>query len=200
MTQVRIIEYGSLPPSDLKPHPLNARLHPKQQQEALHALLDEVGWVRRVIVNRRTGYMLNGHLRREEALAASAEQVPVAYVDLDEAEEALILTFFDEIAGMAVSDRDRLVSIVAAAQTESKPLALLLSRMALEAGIGLNFEVTPDGDENNETPQADVGARIGELNIKIPREQFLRWRDGIYQTVGMEEKVIVQEIRRRLGL
>lgn len=199
MSQIRIVEYGTLPPSDLKPHPLNARLHPKPQHDALRALLDDVGWVRRVIINRTTGYMLNGHLRREEALAADAAAVPVAYVELDEAEEALILALFDEVAGMAVADRDKLAGIIQTAQADAQPLSHLLQRLALEAGFGQSFDVQPDADDEKTRP-ADVGAKFGELTLKIPRDQFTAWRDSLYQTVGMEEKAIVQEIRRRLGL
>jgi hypothetical protein len=71
-------------------HPENWRIHPEYQQEALAGVLEQVGCVQDVIVNRRTGRVVDGHLRVALAISRS-ERVPVVYVDLAEEEERQIL-------------------------------------------------------------------------------------------------------------
>lgn len=87
----------------LTAHPLNWRAHPATQAEALHEVLDRVGWVQRVIVNERTGHVLDGHLRVAEA-ARHGTSVPVVYVDLTEEEERLVLATLDPLAALAETD------------------------------------------------------------------------------------------------
>jgi len=91
-------------PDQLLAHPLNARRHPGQQRDAIRASLGAVGWVMPVMVNVTTGRVLDGHARIEEALTKGVPKVPVLYVTLDEAEEALVLATFDPIAAMATYD------------------------------------------------------------------------------------------------
>ena len=49
------------------------------------------GWVAEVLVNRTTGNVVDGHLRIELALTRQERTVPVTYVELTQAEEALVL-------------------------------------------------------------------------------------------------------------
>ena len=87
----RIVGHAELRPADITTHPLNWRTHPRAQHAALAGVLDEVGWVQQVIVNRRTGRLVDGHLRVEAARRRGEPTIPVLYVDLDESEEALVL-------------------------------------------------------------------------------------------------------------
>nr|MBA3627289.1 hypothetical protein [Chloroflexota bacterium] len=50
-------------PDQLLANPKNWRIHPASQQGALASVLDDVGWVGQVLVNRRTGHLVDGHLR-----------------------------------------------------------------------------------------------------------------------------------------
>jgi hypothetical protein len=50
----RITGSGTEAPDQLLANPANYRLHPKAQQEALAGVLDQVGWVQNVLVNKRT--------------------------------------------------------------------------------------------------------------------------------------------------
>ena len=109
----RITSFSEAVPAEtLTAHPLNARLHPEQQQAALTGALNEIGWVQAVIVSERTGRILDGHARTELA-AARNETVPVTYVDVTE-EEAAILATFDPITGMAEYDNTILDALLAA--------------------------------------------------------------------------------------
>lgn len=101
----RIVREASVDPYALTPHPLNWRTHPTSQAEALTDVLDRVGWVQRVIVNERTGHILDGHLRVAEASKRGVD-VPVVYVDLSEEEERLVLATMDPLALFAGRDQD----------------------------------------------------------------------------------------------
>lgn len=78
----RIVGAGEEPPDQLLANPRNWRVHPKGQQDALAGALDEVGWVTGVIVNRRSGCVVDGHLRVSLAISRGEVSVPVQYVDL----------------------------------------------------------------------------------------------------------------------
>ncbi len=85
--QNRIIGEGEEDPSQLLANPSNFRIHPKPQQDALSGVLSEVGWVQRVLVNQRTGHVIDGHLRVSLAISRNEPTVPVIYVDLSPEEE-----------------------------------------------------------------------------------------------------------------
>ena len=95
----RIVGSGEEAPDQLLANPANWRVHPKAQQEALAGVLDQVGWVQQVLVNRRTGHVVDGHLRVALALSSGAPTVPVLYVDLEPEEEALVLATLDPLGG-----------------------------------------------------------------------------------------------------
>lgn len=128
----RIVGHGEEAPDQLLANPRNWRIHPKAQQEALEGLLGEVGWVQDVIVNRRTGHVVDGHLRVALAISRDEPVVPVVYVDLDEGEERLVLAALDPLAAMAITDSDQLFDLLQGRQT-SGPIENLLSALAEEA-------------------------------------------------------------------
>ena len=82
----RIVGSGTEAPERLAANPANWRAHPRHQRDALAGSLDTVGWVAQVIVNRQTGYVIDGHARIALALARKEASVPVLYVDLAPAE------------------------------------------------------------------------------------------------------------------
>jgi hypothetical protein len=79
------------------------RTHPKAQREALAGVLDEVGHVATVLLNRQTGRLVDCHLRVELARARGEAMIPVTYVDLSPEEEALVLASLDPLAAMATT-------------------------------------------------------------------------------------------------
>lgn len=88
-------------PSSLSPHPRNHRMHPKAQRELLRGALSDEGWIDPVILNRRTGRILDGHARVEEAIDQGVDEVPVIELDVDEVEECKILARHDRIGALA---------------------------------------------------------------------------------------------------
>jgi hypothetical protein len=101
----RIVGEGVERAAQLLANPNNWRIHPMAQQEALGRVLESVGWVERIIVNRRTGNVVDGHLRVHLALAKGEDEaVPVTYVDVSEEEEAILIAALDPLSAMAVID------------------------------------------------------------------------------------------------
>lgn len=101
----RIVDRGDVAPTELTANPRNWRRHPKAQKEALAGVLSSVGWVQDVIVNKRTGLIVDGHARVELAIERHEATVPVVYVDLEPEEEALVLATFDPLSAMALTDK-----------------------------------------------------------------------------------------------
>ena len=100
-------------PLELLPQVHNFRIHGQNQRQVTTASLDELGHVGDIIVNVRTGKIVNGHLRVELAIAEDQRTVPVTYLDCDEATEQIILAFFDEVGAKAITDGDRLRATIA---------------------------------------------------------------------------------------
>ncbi len=133
--QNRIIGEGEEDPSQLLANPGNFRIHPKPQQDALSGVLSEVGWVQRVLVNQRTGHVIDGHLRVSLAISRNEPTVPVIYVDLSPEEESLVLATFDPISALAATDRDQLDALLREVQTGDAAVMAMLDQLAQANGI-----------------------------------------------------------------
>ncbi len=64
-------------PGTLNANPQNWRVHSQAQQDALGSILNDVGWVQDVIVNRTTGNVVDGHLRAQLAQDRNDPLIPV---------------------------------------------------------------------------------------------------------------------------
>ncbi|HSO29345.1 MAG TPA: hypothetical protein VLS28_05545, partial [Candidatus Sulfomarinibacteraceae bacterium] len=158
----RIVGHGDEPPEQLLANPANWRLHPKDQQAALAGALSEVGWVAQVLVNRTTGHVVDGHLRVELAISRGEPSVPVAYVELSEEEERLVLASLDPLAAMATAEKDALAALLAEIETGDSALARMLAELADQHGI--RRPIVGDPDEIPPVPdEADVYVRPGDL-------------------------------------
>ena len=162
--QNRITRYGDEAPDQLLAHPLNFRLHPKPQQDALAGVLRDVGVVQNIIVNERTGHLIDGHLRVSLALRQNQPTVPVTYVDLSPEEEALILATLDPIAAMASSDADKLRELLDDVSTGDAAVMQMLSDLAEDAGV-VNFGATAGLTDPDDVPEppADPVTQPGDL-------------------------------------
>ena len=150
----RIVGEGEEDATQLLANPSNWRIHSSQQQKALGAVLDEVGWVQRVIVNQRTGHVVDGHLR--VALAISkGEKVPVVYIDVSEDEERLILATIDPLSAMAGTDEDLLAALRGAMLPEYVDIAELCK--AAPEVTGGQVEGEDDAPPVSSTPVSVLG-------------------------------------------
>lgn len=151
----RIIGHGTEEPSQLLAHPSNWRLHPKNQQDALSGVLNEIGWIQSVIVNQRTGFVIDGHLRVALAISHREPEIPVVYVDLSDEEEALALASIDPISAMAATDKELLDNLLRDVSSADAGVQQMLSDLAEKNGLhfdGANPEPGEGGDDFDATP------------------------------------------------
>ncbi len=154
----RIVGMEDVAPDQLLAHPLNWREHPGPQRDALRGSLSEVGWVQNVIVSKRTGHVVDGHARVEEALSRHEPTVPVLYVDLSPDEEALVLATLDPIGAMATADTAKLEELLAGITVDDAGLLALLGDLAgNDPKAGLT-----DPDDIPEPPEEPY-VKLGEL-------------------------------------
>lgn len=139
----RIVGYSEEAPDQLLANPKNFRLHPGSQADALRGVLSEVGVVQNVLANRRSGYLLDGHLRVMEALKSGQPTIPVTWVDLDEAEENLILSTLDPISALAGTDAAKLDELLREVTTGDAAVQAMLDGLAQRAGIVPGEPVDP---------------------------------------------------------
>jgi DNA modification methylase len=154
----RIVGSGDEDPTQLLANPANWRTHPVRQRDALRGSLDTVGWVAQILVNRRTGHVVDGHARIEEAISRGEPSVPVLYVDLAEDEERLVLATLDPIGAMAEQSSERLAELLAEITVDDAGLAALLADLAPpKAGL-------TDPDDLPSVPDdAEVYVKPGDL-------------------------------------
>lgn len=153
----RIVGHGEEAPDQLLANPKNWRIHPQAQQEALAGVLDEVGWVGHVTVNKQTGFVVDGHLRVALAISRAETAVPVSYVDLTPEEEALVLMTLDPIGGMAAGDRAQVAALMDEVTTGSEAVQRLLAQVAEGYGV-----IPPDFQAvgADTQPRLDEKARV----------------------------------------
>lgn len=198
----RIVGSGDEDPSSLVANEQNWRLHPKLQREALASVLDRVGFVQAVIVNRRTGRIVDGHLRVSLAVARSEPSIPVSYVELDPDEEQLVLASLDPVGAMADTDRSALADLLEEISLDGA-LADLLDSMAgktpdpydewvgmpeyhsEELGAWKSLKVNFAGPEDLAAFAVLVGQTLTDRtrSIWFPQADITRMMDKRYDTV-----------------
>lgn len=199
--QNRIVGTGTEAPDQLLANPRNWRVHPQHQQEGLAAVLDKVGWVQRVVVNKRTGHLVDGHLRVTLAMRRNEPTVPVVYVDLSPDEEALILATLDPIAGLAATDQDglRLLLEEVSAEGQDADLQKLLDTIGQDAG--LNIAPPPSLDDlEREHGQPEDDLFWPTLKIKVPKDVAEQFDSAMNRAQGGSEWEKFRWLLDRVGL
>jgi hypothetical protein len=175
--QNRITRYGEESPDQLLAHPLNFRTHPKSQQDALSGVLGEVGVVQNVIVNERTGHVVDGHLRIQLAMRDNQTTIPVTYVDLSAEEEALILATLDPISAMAGADRDKLDELLLDVSTSDASVMAMLSDLVANG----NGAVPTDEDWMSAFEGDGVAGHLDTVNMTfvVPKSKEQTVKDAL---------------------
>jgi hypothetical protein len=198
----RIVGHADVPPSGIVANPANWREHPKAQAAALAGVLDEVGVVQSVIVNRQTGRLVDGHLRVSLAVQRKEPTIPVVYVDLTPAEEALVLATIDPLSAMATTDAGKLDELLREVSSGSDAVMQMLSDLAGPAIIGLDTELSEKRTNNNMQAIGKgerVGLQCGDLLVTIEQSLY----DELWQYCerpGHESRAAAIEEILRAGL
>lgn len=174
--QNKIIRYGTQPASEFLAHPNNPRRHPVRQRKALRGSLDTLGFVAPIIVNERTGYLLDGHARVEECLTLNEDMpLPTIWVNLSEAEEKQFLLTFDYMTYMAQYDAQLVQSLAGdddlralVAQMDDEQRKAIEDIQASIAGIAVQ-EPAPAIDAEPQISRAD------ELRVQWQTELGQLW-------------------------
>ena len=157
----RIVGNGEQPAISFMANPLNWRVHPKAQRDALTGILEDVGWVQQVIVNKTTGNVVDGHARIEEALKLGDDTpVPFIEVELSEEEEQKILLTLDPISAMAVADKENLDALLQDVSTTSEAMQSMLADLAKANGLDYGTEI--GGSLEDVEPRIDKGAELAK--------------------------------------
>lgn len=159
----RIVGYvEDFPVSELLANPQNWRIHPAYQQQALEDVLDEVGWVDTVLINRTTSFVVDGHLRAALAISHDEPTVPALIVELTEAEEALILASFDPISALAAADREKLRELTEQINTSNVALRAMFDSLLAQDRAAFG-EDDLSGDGSHPAPSEDRAADLNDI-------------------------------------
>ena len=104
----RIVEHVTVRAGDLLPHPLNYRLHPDAQRQALAASYEEIGFARSLLGYRLADgriQLIDGHLRRE---LDPELPVVVEILDVSDEEARKLLLTLDPLTALAQADEETL--------------------------------------------------------------------------------------------
>jgi hypothetical protein len=163
-----IVGYGEEAPDQLLAHTRNPRRHDRYQQAIMEASLREIGLVQDVIVNQRTGMVIDGHMRVQLALRVGMPTIPVKYVDLDEETELVAIASFDAIAGMAESDEAAFTDLLDSVAFTDDTLNAFLETLADHGG--------------------DVPADTASGDDMTPSTQLPSFAWGDYSTLMMQQE------------
>jgi DNA modification methylase len=185
----RIVGHGEERVDQMLANPLNFRLHPANQQEALAGSIDDIGFIRSVTVNQRSGRVIDGHLRVTIAARSEVETLPVEYVDMDEAEEAQALLSLDPIAAMAATDKVKLDELMRAVQSDDQRVQTMLSEMAEKEGL----------EYGKKAPAEDPGPQVDkaeELREKWQVSSGQLWACGDHRIIcgDCTDKAVVERL------
>lgn len=163
-----IVGHGTKRASEFIPNPLNWRMHPEPQVEALKGLLNEVGWVAPVIVDRRTGFLIDGHLRVELAKQNGDAEVPFIEIEtVDDAEAGLVLATLDTVTTLAEADDDQLRLLLESVHTTDENVQALL-----------NMARSPEPESG---PREDIATKYAQ---RVEERYSKRVEPPVYEPTG----------------
>lgn len=200
MWENSIIREADVPPAEIMANPENWRAHPIFQRDVLLELLDDVGWVDSVVVNERTGRLIDGHLRVKIALERGEDTIPVTFVDLSEDDERLALAMLDPVAEMALIDRDRATVLAEAFAGRSGKGRQVIDALIRRPAV---LDMKNSRRSVNRPTAADlteIPCSIGPYRFKIPVAEYRAWAEALMQSGNGTRDGANAELRRRLKI
>ena len=181
----RIVRTGSADPAGLQANPRNWRRHPPGQKEALGGILEEIGWVSGVIVNERTGLLVDGHLRVQAAAERGEKEIPVVYVDLSEEEEATVLAVLDPVGLLAEKDEAAFRDLLESLDPETAKLQKFIADLEAELGVIAPEDPGADGQEEEILLDQAVQHQPGREYVLVTCETEAEW-DRLRAVLGLQ--------------
>lgn len=169
----RIVGHEAVDPEQLTGNPLNHRTHPQAQRDVVKDSIREVGFIKSVVVNKTTGFIVDGHERVWQALDAKqtdpAVTIDVEYVELSPEEEAYALAVLDRSTEMAEVDPIKLDELLRQVSTGSEAVSQMLDELATDAGV-----VPESANSDLEDVEAEID-RAEELQKKWGTAEGQLW-------------------------
>lgn len=184
-----IIKTGKAKVEDILFNPDNWREHPYSQEMALKGVLEDVGWVKPIIINSRTGQMIDGHLRVQLAARENQETVPAVWVDLSPEQEKLIVATLDPLGSMANEDSQKLSELINSIETNNVRVKQLLESMNTEK----------DSEKTHDIPEMELAAFEGYDYIVLVFKNQLDWLAAIDMFHLKKMKVTLSDVEK-IGL
>lgn len=168
------LEY--LDPASLSEHPDNWKFHGSDQLESLDEFMGSVGWAGALLLNERTGRLLDGHGRRQLTLG-KGELVPVLVGNWTEEQERQILLMLDPLGWMSTANKRALESLrqAQAAPPKTGHLQALLDLVSQAADLlpGSPAEDGAPGDgDGRGSSQAEDPAPKRPSASEVPNALF----------------------------
>jgi DNA modification methylase len=189
----RIVGNEDVDPKTINLNPSNYRDHPEYQRAVMSGILDEIGWIQTVVVNKNTNNIIDGHLRVEIAIENGDETVPVTYVDLDEEEERKALITFNPVAQLARENKKKLEKTLQNLDIKNENMVKLAELVAhknkLEyvppsrAGLLDETDDTDDNDEDDDDSEEKENSESDALLEKWKVEEGQVWQLGRHKII-----------------
>lgn len=149
-------------------HPRNPKVHADHQLATIRDSIRRLGWVKPVVVNVRTGMLVDGHGRLAVCKAEGWETAPALFGEWDEDQEREILAYLDAITAQAGIDESKLAELQKELTIGSEHLRDLLRTMEddpfFREGLGSPRELLGQAPVAADPPPLAVPPKAAEPN------------------------------------
>jgi len=150
----------------LVPNPKNDNKHDQKHAELLAKIIKARGVRHPIIVSKKSGFIVAGHLRLEAAKILGMEKFPIDEQDFEnDADEYAFLTGDNNIARYAEFDKDKFLENL-------NDLELDLDDLDFEEFGLLDFEMIKLKDYSGENEEIDTGNFGNDLEHTCPKCGF----------------------------
>ena len=140
----KIVGHEKVQAGQLMANPFNHRRHPEKQRKVVAASIEELGFIKSVIVNKVTGHIVDGHERVMQALGVGEETlVDVEYVELSQEDEKKALLVLDATSELAEVDASSLDQLIKDCAFDMGVLDDLAKEMLADCGLSTEDEGNP---------------------------------------------------------
>ena len=151
-----------VPLKGLKPDPKNDRKWSAEALAGLKTAIGVLGYVDPIIVNRKTGLMVGGHMRRAALIADGAEVAPFVVVGTWTKDEARVLS--ESLNSQATQGR----YVLKKARKNLDELQKVLPDLYVQLGLGMILELAAAAEASGKTPVAfDKSEGVKTIRHKV---------------------------------
>ena len=163
----RVVELRRVPARALKRHALNWRSHPPEQQAALQAALEQVGFAGALLARENEAgelELIDGHLRAD---LLPDQETPVLVLDVSAEEADQLLATHDAITALATINQAKFDALRAQLATRSPVLRETLAERhatpaTTRAAVAGREQIDPDANERSQRQRRSRPTTIPE--------------------------------------